>query len=128
MFFYSTNISIYHIYVVIYQLDINSIYQQIGFHIFCKKIFIMTVYKKDNKYQSEKIKLNNKKWKELLTCSQFHFYQKFPQTHSIPPLTLHQSLWVQPNWWERNLPQGHLANFCSQRWVFLSYMSTNNIS
>ncbi len=61
MFFYSTNISIYHIYVVIYQLDINSIYQQIGFHIFCKKIFIMTVYKKDNKYQSEKIKLNNKK-------------------------------------------------------------------
>jgi hypothetical protein len=48
-------ISIYQIFVVIYQLDVGSEYQQLEFHIFCKKITIMTK-------KSKKVNIQKKKY------------------------------------------------------------------
>jgi hypothetical protein len=76
-------ILIYEIYVVIYQSNIGFEYEQLGFHIFCKKNAIMT-----RKRMKVNIKVKKKEtiiYKKNFTCPQFHLYQKILQT---PPMFL----------------------------------------
>jgi hypothetical protein len=58
-FFYSTKTSIYQIYVVIYQLDIDSKYQLLGFRIFCKKMPLRFKNGKKVNIKVKKNKMNN---------------------------------------------------------------------
>jgi hypothetical protein len=52
--FFLTMISIYQMYDVIYQSNIGFEYEQLGFHIFCKKVPLWLKKRKESKYKTEK--------------------------------------------------------------------------